>query len=195
MVRNYVRKSNRQSWTVQNMSDAIEACRRGEMGYKKAAVQYGVPRSTLRDRIKSRNKKLKGIEKGIEKGFSGYEQVFSKEKEDDLVRYILHMEEIMMGLTRDDVRSLAFQMAERNKLSHPFNKNTEMAGVDWYYSFMKRHPELSLRIPELTSAARARAFNRRNVMAFFKLFEVREIQIWTRANLQCRRDRNNDSPR
>ena len=44
-----------------------------------------------------------------------------------------------------------------------------MAGKKWYYAFMQRDPELSLREPENTSLARAQGFNRPRVEAFFQL--------------------------
>lgn len=79
------------------------------------------------------------------------------------------MEEMMFGVGRDDVCSLAFQLAERNGLSHPF-KN-EKAGKHWIQKFLECNPVLSLRTPEATSAARARGFNKDAVMTFFNILE------------------------
>ncbi|CAH2003684.1 unnamed protein product [Acanthoscelides obtectus] len=44
-----------------------------------------------------------------------------------------------------------------------------MAGKGWYYTFMNRHPELSLRLPEKISMARATGFNQKNVHEFFDI--------------------------
>ena len=76
------------------------------------------------------------------------------------------MEGRFFGLTTRDVRHIAFQVAERNKIPHNFNKTVGLAGDDWLYGFRKRHPEISLRIPEATSAA-----NKNNVGKFFDLLE------------------------
>ena len=42
----------------------------------------------------------------------------------------------------------------------------------WFYDFMKRHPELSLRQAEATSTARARGFNKRIVGEYFDKLEA-----------------------
>ena len=91
----------------------------------------------------------------------------SADIERELVQYILTMEGMMFGITFKEVRGLAFQMAERNNIPHPFKNG--VAGKDWLQGFMSRHPELSLRQPEATSAATAHGFNRQSVNRFFDL--------------------------
>ena len=44
-----------------------------------------------------------------------------------------------------------------------------MAGKKWYYAFMRRHPKLSLRKPELTPIARTQGFNKERVQPFCNL--------------------------
>lgn len=44
-----------------------------------------------------------------------------------------------------------------------------MAGEDWAYHFMQRHPAINLRKPEATSGARAMGFNKVAVTAFFDI--------------------------
>lgn len=53
---------------------------------------------------------------------------FDEDMEKELVTYLKDMESRLFGLTTRDVRCLAFQLAERNKLDHYFNKDTGMAG-------------------------------------------------------------------
>jgi len=75
------------------------------------------------------------------------------------------MEARLFGLTSLELRSLAYQLAVKNNISHTFCKD-DLAGVDWLYGFMKRHSDLSLRQPE---AARASGFNPVAVGKFFAL--------------------------
>ena len=150
------------------MQTAIDACRSGAIGYKKASSAYYIPVATIRDRVKKRNKQITECQKG----FGGFSRVFTEDQEQQLCEYIVHMQGLLHGLAREDVRSLAYQLANMNNLPNPFDEGVKMAGLDWYYNFMEISQNLSLRQPEATSAARASAFNRTNVNAFFALFET-----------------------
>ena len=97
-----------------------------------------------------------------------FRTAFSKDTEEDLVKYIKDMQLRFFGLTRDAVCSLAYDYATVNKLNVPFNKEKK-AGPDWLESFLKRHPDLSIRQPESTSLARATEFNIVQVDRFFQL--------------------------
>jgi len=62
---------------------------------------------------------------------------------------------------------MAFQLAIRNGLKHPFNPEKSEAGRKWLRSFLKRLPVISMRTPEGISAARAKGFTSENVARFF----------------------------
>lgn len=88
-----------------------------------------------------------------------------------LVDHILTLENMLIGLNRRDLMSLAFQLAEANNIKHCFNSAKKAASKHWYNDFMKRHPTLSLRQPEPTSIARAKGFNRKSVYEFYDKLE------------------------
>ena len=90
----------------------------------------------------------------------------------------------MFGLTTAELRSLAYQLAESNGKESLFNHETQSAGRDWYQGFMKRHPTLSLRSPEPTSAARAMGFNQAAVNKFYQLLgQVMDRYKFTRPDI------------
>lgn len=87
------------------------------------------------------------------------------------MKYVLKASDVYYGLSISELRALAFQFAKSIQCSYPesWNKNRE-ASKDWYYSFMSRNPQLSLRTPEQISQNRAKAFCKENVDAFFENF-------------------------
>lgn len=161
------RKSSRQSWDEGQMQRAIDAVKNGEMGWQRAANLYGVPQATLRRRAQNKNK----IFNGTEKGLGRFQPTFDKKLERELVEHLKLLESRLFGLTMTEVRELAFQIAEKNGVEHRFNKDKQMAGWDWVNGFVKRNPDICLRKPEATSAARATGFNKPVVKNFFSVYE------------------------
>ena len=86
-----------------------------------------------------------------------------------LVDHAVNLQQSLFGLITTYIRKLAFDIAEQNNLKHPFHN--EKAGRGWLFGFMNRHPELSLRMPEPTSLARAVGFNKPSVDKFFNLYK------------------------
>lgn len=164
MPRNYKRKSNRGEWSEDSMNKALDAVKNG-MPYKTASKQFSVPVMTLKRRVKGKNK----VAVDAIKYLGGKKTVFTADQEIDLVNHIKDMETRMYGLTRQDVLSLAYQLAVKNNIPHPFQR--EKAGYDWLRGFRQRHSDITLRAPESTSAARARAFNKPVVDKFFSVLK------------------------
>ncbi|CAH1109551.1 unnamed protein product [Psylliodes chrysocephalus] len=99
-------------------------------------------------------------------------KVFTNAQERDLKQYFIDCSLMFYGLTTDDCRQVAYQMAKINNIKMPKNwEDRSKAGIDWLKGFRKRHAELSLRKPELCSLARATAFNKANVKTFFDNLE------------------------
>lgn len=154
------------------MQLAISEVMSGSMGYYKAAKLFNVPQSTLEDRVRKAKKENLSIIKASAKGMGNITTVFSKEQEQELVDHILMLESRLFGLTLTDVRKLAYELATKNNLQHPFNAELKIAGKDWLAGFRARHKDkLSLRGPENTSISRAIGFNKEAVEKFFDLLE------------------------
>lgn len=119
-------------------------------------------------------------------GYQKNRQVFTDEQEAELEKYLLHASSVYFGLSPKEVRKLAFELAVSNKLKVPKSwESNKLAGSDWFTSFLKRHPSLSIRTPEATSLARATSFNPHNVQKFFdnlesviKRYNIQPHDIW-----------------
>lgn len=166
MVRTYKRRTEHQNWSTESMIQAISVVINNEMSIASAAVNYKIPSSTLQRYVQKKQRDENFV---VEKHLGRFRTVFTMEQEAEIVSYLTAMEAKLFGMTIFDLREIAFQLAEKNNIDHPF-KDTA-AGLDWAYGFMKRNPSLSLRTPEATSAARAMGFNKVVVANFFKLLE------------------------
>lgn len=166
----------RKKWDREAMKSAITAVRNKEMGYKAASKTFSVPRATLKDYIKKGEGK--SAEELIGKSI-GRKPVFSRELEAELVTYCKDMENHYYGLTLNDLRRMAFQLAIRNNVAHPFSFGKKTAGRKWLRLFLQRHPTLSTRTPQSLSLARVQGFNEESVKLFFSILkpELDRIQF------------------
>lgn len=171
----YKRKSNRGLWSTESMTAAIRAVRHDNVSLLRASVLFGVPRNTLRDRLK-----LNYIKPSYAK-----ESVLGSDNEKELVRRILSLQKKGFGLSISDVRRIAQQYAIKNNVRNKklFNSESCMAGWDWYHAFMRRNPELSVRSAQSISYARAECMNRPLINSFFDMYEgaLSEADILTKA--------------
>lgn len=127
------------------------------MSYGEASKRFGIPKSTLYDQMETQTGPR-----------IGRQTVLPKSLEDELCQYTLTMSDMFYGLTPDALRSLAYELADKNNLKHPFDTEKRKAGKDWMYNYLQRYPQLSLRNPEPTSMARAIGFRKTEVDLFYK---------------------------
>ena len=137
------------------MSKAVEYVNQGG-GLREAARLYCVPHETLRRRV------LGKVEMGCKPGPS---TIFAKDEEERLAHYMVEMADMGFGLSRDDVRRTAYQMAEKCGRQHPFQN--EMAGRAWLDGFLKRNPKLTLRSAQPLSYNRAVCANVDTINDYF----------------------------
>lgn len=153
-------------WTEEAMMQAIAAIKNGTMSKKKASKNFKIPKPTLLRHLNNTNKVAKSGKK-----HSGRQTDLPEELENQLAKYIIDMEARFYGLTEKSLKELAFKLAKANNIATRFNQEKEMAGKEWLSGFLKRYPEISLRLPEATSLTRATGFNRIQVNRFFELLE------------------------
>jgi len=83
------------------------------------------------------------------------------------------MSGLYYGITKQDLCKLAYQLATKNNIEHPFNNDRKAASTDWFHGFLQRHQDLSMHIPESTGMSRVIGFRRSEVNRFFD--NLREV--------------------
>ncbi|KAJ8262402.1 hypothetical protein GJAV_G00166060 [Gymnothorax javanicus] len=132
----------------------------------------GVPREILEMAT------VEVLEKGNSVGYQSHKRVFTLVQEAELMAYLKDVAGIHCGLSSKEVRKLAFQIAKHNQLKYPEAWNaTEMAGKDWFSSFMKRNPQFPVKSFQRPGVGRAMGFNKANVSNFFQsLGKILELE-------------------
>ncbi|KAL0858974.1 hypothetical protein ABMA27_010833 [Loxostege sticticalis] len=169
MPRTRIRKTERASKDVFLYEQAYEEILAGK-SIRSAAEMFGLCHVSL---IRYKNKR-ENSEDGVavSMGYNSAKKVFSEDQEKIISNYLQRSADIYFGLSSKEVRRLAYELAVSYNLNRPATWDENgMAGPDWFSSFMKRNPELSIRCAQATSLSRATSFNITNVNAFFDNLE------------------------
>lgn len=97
----------------------------GEFGFLKVAQRYGLPKSTVQDRV-NKFRSSGDLVASTSKGFGRLKRVFTPSAEQGPVDHVLEMETRLFGLAYR--RRLAFECAETNN----FSTKIKLAGeIGW----------------------------------------------------------------
>lgn len=124
-------------------------------GINRAALEFGVPKSTLKDRVAGR------VQHGCKSGKTPYQ---SSSEEQELVDYLVSCSKIGYPKRRDDVIGIVHRTLE-NKTGFPVE---DFKGKGWWARFMERWPILALRKGDSLAQPRANAVNNENITIFLK---------------------------
>lgn len=150
----------------ENLTCAANKCISGELSMREAAKRYNISKTTLIRHVKSFKESGALVFEHV--AANNTKQVFNNEEENLLKDYLLIAARHHYGLTKREVRNLAYQFAVARKKNYPESWNEQKnAGKEWLRQFLKRYPDLSLRKPEATSLGRSTSFNKINVSSFF----------------------------
>ena len=117
-----------------------------------ASEHYAIPKSTLGDRISGRV--LPGSK-------SGPKRHLNDEEEEELVTFLRRCASVGFSKSRKELLALVQAMAEHKGAQHTVTEG-------WWNSFIKRHPNITLRAPVPLSKARARATDEEGVNQYFE---------------------------
>lgn len=152
------RKLNyRTKYTKEALDAAIKAVREKRLSLGEAVREFGVPKTTLHDRLHDRVS-----------GTLGRPTCLSKEEELIIVERLLLMGEWGFPLTTMDLRLLIKTYLDSQGRVSRFPDN--MPGKDFVYGFMHRNPTLTVRTANLIKRSRG-ALSKEQVDDFFDNFE------------------------
>lgn len=152
----------RENFSQSNLTAAVEAVVNEGMSKKSAAKKFSVSRSTLQHRLKNPDQKVS----------CGPAPVLSDEEEKTLEKWILESSRKGFPQRKDDLLVSVKQYLDKNERTTIFKNNypgnivmlskflyyyhhIPFISIGWYKSFMKRHPNISVRTSEHVTAASA----------------------------------------
>ncbi|XP_043461665.1 uncharacterized protein LOC122498132 isoform X1 [Leptopilina heterotoma] len=161
----YKRITDRSSVNLLEVVHAVKAVMLEKSKVRTAARRYNIPRNTLRRYLAKISLKFDDISnisdqelQGIIKVLCTYSacavrQVFSAEEEERLIEYAKECYNHYCGLSRVQVRELAYEFAKKRHIKYPSQwDDNKMCGLDWYYGFMRRHRQFKLQISQQGSS-------------------------------------------
>ena len=151
-----VSKGLKATYPIENMLEAVEAIS-AWAPVREAAARYGVPKSTLGDRISGR------IDVDAR---PGKVPVILKEAEDSMISKVMSRADQGLGLSKRTMIARAGTLCRTVGLKNNFTNGKP--GKAWWAGLKARHPEMTLRRPEKLSTTRSRAMNPTVVGAYFK---------------------------
>lgn len=159
MVSNYKRKTNRASYSKENLQAAVQSVKNGSLSGYMAAKQFKIPRMTIMDHVN--NKRIKS-------NTLGRNTALSYEVEKKLATSLHFMEKHGFGLARAEMLETVAQYVQKNKILTPFKDGKP--GNAWLTGFNKRH-KLSVKKPQAVEYSRKKAINPFIVFPYFDLLE------------------------
>ena len=134
-------KKRRCNYDKEQLKKAVEEAKKG-VSTTELSILYNIPEATIRARRDGRySDKGPGPDPTL------------KEVENDLVNWILYCFEKGRPVTKKQVLDSVQIMCINGAIPNTFKNNRP--GRKWFTSFMKRHPNLSQRVPENISSSRA----------------------------------------
>jgi len=140
-------------WTEEAMSSAVAAVKAGK-AVRAASIEYGVPKSSLGDRVSGR------VTEGARLGKASF---LSKQEETELIETAQKRAERGTGFSKTNFLRFAGVLAQRNGKGFKQGKPSNM----WYRRLKGRHTSFSLRTPEATGTVRHDAMSRVRLANYF----------------------------
>ena len=96
------------SWSDEQMRWAMEAVMNSELGINRSAIQYGAPKTTLKDRISGR------VQHGTKPGRVAY---LTRIEEEELVNFLFECSRMGYGKTKREVLQIVQDAAKKKGMT------------------------------------------------------------------------------
>ena len=145
------------------MAKAIESIDNGQSTMRAAATRYGVPKSTLNDRIHGAQTRHDA---------HTHEQLLTDVQEEELAKWIIDLDTRHQPPSIPRCRIMALEILGASN-------DTRLIGRQWLLNFFKRHPECSTLIGDPHESARVNEATEENVQGWFTffLFQKEKFQV------------------
>ena len=141
-------------YTEAAMQSALQDVKNSNISMRGASKKYGVPLTTLHDRISG---------KVSEAPKWGKPTMIPLDKENELIQYAMKRADLGIGFLKKNFLWFAGKFAKEDNVF--FTKG--VATEKWWRGLKKRHPEFSLRSPEPTSSGRHMAMTRLRMSRYY----------------------------
>ena len=168
-------------WNQDDLEKALALIKDHHASFREASQAYGIPKSTLHDHYSGKSNRSKCCPTPY----------LTECEEQELVDWAVEMGRIGYGRTREQVSMMVKKLLDKDGRQNPFVDNRP--GKDWWYAFLRRHPELAMRTPEHLQLARAAACSEdvlsRWYTAFKQFLELNDVddpaRIWNADETGC----------
>ncbi|XP_052234239.1 uncharacterized protein LOC127846771 [Dreissena polymorpha] len=158
------------AYSREMMMSAYKAVKDDHLPVDRAAIMYGVPKQTLRDRVLNKVK--------ISSRW-GKDSLFTYEEEELLVSHLEGLAQVGYGINRSQLNILAGDLAV--KLGRRLTESK--LSNNWYYAFLRRWTHrLKVIKPRGLSSTRAAAVTQENIDSYFRDLDA----ILTKYSLKCK---------
>ena len=139
------KKKREREYSDENVEAAITDVRSGKVSQYLASKKYHIPRSTLNDHLQNKHSTSVGRPCRL-----------SVEEEKQIVETCIIFSEWGYGLGKKEIISVVADLFKDG-----------VPGDDWWYAFLSRHPNLSVRKPQALQISRAKASNNETIDYWF----------------------------
>ena len=131
-------------YSAESMDAALKEVREGRMTCYAASKTFGVPRSTLRDKLSGRSPEGRQM---------GPNPVLTRAEEASLTTFCIKLLKCGFPINHDDLLDIVQKVVKEDKRKTPFTD--DRPGKYWFYGFLQRNPQLTERFPEKLTGGRA----------------------------------------